>query len=547
MLGRLGRGGMGTVYLGEDNSGQRVAVKVINPGYSQNERFRSRFRREADAARRVRPFCTAAVLEAALDGDQLYVVTEYVPGLNLEESIKQFGPLHGSNLSALAVGVATALTAIHGAGVVHRDLKPSNVLLSPIGPRVIDFGIARALDTLGGVTTTGEILGTPRYMAPEVLRGEPTSPACDVFSWGCLVAYASSGRHVFNGEGMPAIVYQVLNAEPALEGMEPALLDAVRRALSKDPARRPTAQQLLDHLVGRTSPAESLTHASHPTWAPTAPHGPQTLGMPAPPEPAPTLTPPARARRRVRRPVLAAAGVAAVLAIAATTYTVLASDGPPENLQLLFHDDFTQTGTGWGGTRYNATDGLTYGYAPEGFYAIDVNGESPSRSESAPIAFLPKQPATPKPYDKPLPTLPTDLLLSIDTSLRGAPSGKGEYGLFCRAAEGYKATRYEFLLDTGGHARIRRVVEDRGVDLTSAVPVSMTSDGRTRLQAECAEVDGALRLSLWVNGTLAQQVTDDSPLAAGEVGILARVGEQTTSAMKASFDNFTMHGPKAAS
>ncbi|NUP83191.1 MAG: serine/threonine protein kinase, partial [Nonomuraea sp.] len=150
LLSVLGRGGMGTVHLAEDPSGQRVAVKVINPELSQHEQFRMRFRREADAAQRVRRFCTAAVIEAALDGELLYVVTEYVPGPNLEEAVRQSGPMRGSSLDALAVSVATALTAIHGAGVVHRDLKPSNVLLSPVGPRVIDFGIARALDTLGG-------------------------------------------------------------------------------------------------------------------------------------------------------------------------------------------------------------------------------------------------------------------------------------------------------------------------------------------------------------------------------------------------------------
>ncbi|MFC7582879.1 serine/threonine-protein kinase [Nonomuraea antimicrobica] len=176
LLSVLGRGGMGTVHLAEDPTGLRVAVKVINPELGQHEQFRMRFRREAEAAQRVRRFCTAAVIEATLDGDQLYVVTEYVSGPNLEEAVRHSGPLRGSSLDALAVSVATALTAVHAAGVVHRDLKPSNVLLSPVGPRVIDFGIARALDTLGSVTSTGEIVGTPRYMAPEVLRGDPVSP-----------------------------------------------------------------------------------------------------------------------------------------------------------------------------------------------------------------------------------------------------------------------------------------------------------------------------------------------------------------------------------
>ena len=280
LIGRLGRGGMGTVYLGEDATGQRVAIKVINAEYSQHEQFRVRFRREAESARRVRRFCTAAVLDADLDGEQLYVVTEYVDGPNLHEAVEASGPLRGSSLDALAVGVATALTAIHSAGIVHRDLKPSNVLLSPVGPRVIDFGIARALDTLSGITGTGELMGTPRYMAPEVLQGAPVSPSCDVFSWGCLVAFAASGRAPFGGDSLPSIVYQVLNTEPVLEGMEPALLELVAATLRKDPARRPAAQQILDQMVGRTTP-EHAERSVVQAWRQAPPYQGQGAGHPS--------------------------------------------------------------------------------------------------------------------------------------------------------------------------------------------------------------------------------------------------------------------------
>ncbi|MEO3811860.1 serine/threonine-protein kinase, partial [Sphaerisporangium sp. B11E5] len=265
VIGRLGRGGMGTVYLGLDGTGHRVAIKVINPEYSRHEQFRTRFRREAESARRVRRFCTAAVLDADLDGDQLYVVTEYVDGPDLEHAVRTGGPLRGSSLDALAVGVATALTAIHSAGIVHRDLKPSNVLLSPVGPRVIDFGIARAMDTLSALTGTGQLVGTPRYMAPEALRGEPVSPACDVFSWGCLVAFAASGRTPFGGEALPAVLYQILNADPIVSGLEPSLHTLVTATLAKDPTRRPTSQQILDQMVGRTTP-EQAQHSVAEAW-----------------------------------------------------------------------------------------------------------------------------------------------------------------------------------------------------------------------------------------------------------------------------------------
>ncbi|MFD0659045.1 serine/threonine-protein kinase [Thermocatellispora tengchongensis] len=517
---RLGRGGMGTVYLGEDPTGQPVAIKVINPEYSRHEQFRMRFRREADAAMRVRRFCTAAVIEAALDGDQLYVVTEYVGGPNLEEAVARSGPLRGSSLDALAVGVATALTAIHGAGIVHRDLKPSNVLLSPVGPRVIDFGIARALDTLGGITGTGEIIGTPRYMAPEVLRGEPVSPACDVFSWGCLVAFAATGRPPFNGEALHAVLYQVLSTDPVLEGLEPGLRELVTYSLSKDPARRPTAQQLLDSMVGRSAVPEQTAYSVQNAWqraaqppaapahapqgAPPAGHGapqtppgapqtlpggpqtlpgaPQTLpggapavatgtpavaGGPAPAfqataphaagdtlrataqhhaGPPPAYAPPATGdgptrpgigSRSPRVKVIAGAAVAALVAAAlgVGAWALLRPSGPPEGLAVLYQDDFTSSGTGWGGGTYtDGTDGGTYGYSPEGYYAIDVTGENSVRREEAPIPYVPQQPATPDPSATPTPTTPERLLLGVDAAIREGTKGTGEFGLFAAAA-----------------------------------------------------------------------------------------------------------------
>ncbi|WP_283135611.1 serine/threonine-protein kinase [Rhizohabitans arisaemae] len=302
VLGRLGRGGMGTVYLGEDTSGQRVAIKVINPDLAQEESFRLRFRHEAEAAQKVRRFCTAAVLEAALNGEQLYVVTEYVAGPSLEESVREQGPLRGSSLDALAVGVATALTAIHGAGIVHRDLKPSNVLLAPVGPRVIDFGIARTIGAAGGGTRTGQLIGTPHYMAPEVIAGEPVTQACDVFAWGCVVTFAGTGRTPFGGDSLPAAIHQLLNAEPNLDGLDPAMRDLVAHALVKDPRRRPTAQELLQRMMGSTyTPGEPTTRivAGRPTPPPppashTPPPG-QAIWQPPPPPPAQSATPPGHA------------------------------------------------------------------------------------------------------------------------------------------------------------------------------------------------------------------------------------------------------------
>ncbi|MFD0906159.1 serine/threonine-protein kinase, partial [Actinomadura sediminis] len=261
LTGRLGRGGMGTVYLGEDDGGRRVAVKVINRELAGEGAFRERFRREVTAARQVRRFCTAPVLDAELDRDPLYVVTEFIDGPSLERAVRERGPLPGSDLEGLAVGVATALSAIHGAGIVHRDLKPANVLLSSTGPRVIDFGIARALDAADGPTRTGQFVGTPNYLPPEILRGEPITPASDVFSWGCVVAYAGTGVAPFAGDTVPAIFYRVVHDEPKLDALDPGLRDVVAAALDKDPRSRPSVQELLARLVGSGTTHDPATLA----------------------------------------------------------------------------------------------------------------------------------------------------------------------------------------------------------------------------------------------------------------------------------------------
>ena len=517
---------MGTVHLAEDPSGQQVAIKVINPELSQHEQFRMRFRREADAARRVRRFCTAAVLEAALDGEQLYVVTEYVPGPNLEEAVQRSGPLRGSSLDALAVSVATALTAIHGAGVVHRDLKPSNVLLSPVGPRVIDFGIARALDTLGGVTGTGELIGTPRYMAPEVLRGEPVSPACDVFSWGCLIAYAASGRSPFPGGTLPAIVYQVLNTEPNLDDVDPSLRELVKAALHKDPARRPTAQQLLDHLVGRSAAPEQAMHTAQVAWqrattpfVGTAPYSP---GSP----------------RRNRLYVGIAVATAVVVAIGGITWVTLASGGPP-TLTVLHREDFTQTSGNWRGT-YDTTATSSQGYRTDGTYGLDVEQGNVERWVRAEVPYLTKKPTTtPDPTATPTPMLPETVLVAVTAKVEQV-TGSGEYGVYCHADDD-DDTYYEFGLDTAGNARIRRISNGSGGTLTKPANAGELK-GPVRIEAACEQRGKAMRLTLWVNGDKIVEADDPNGLANGPVGLFARAPKDSESLLKTTWDDFELRG-----
>ncbi|MFF3853187.1 serine/threonine protein kinase [Micromonospora sp. NPDC002575] len=252
LLGRLGDGGMGSVFLARSPQGRRVAVKVVRPELSHDDEFRARFRSEVNRARQVPPFCTAEVLDADPDHDPPYLVVEYVEGPSLAQLLQEHGPLGAAQLHGIAVGVATALTAIHGAGVIHRDLKPANVLVAPGGIRVIDFGIARAFEATSQHTRTNQMVGTVSYMAPERLdtsSGQPAGPAADIFAWGALVAHAATGRNPFGGDSATAIAMRILTQPPDLTGLGGPLRELVSRALEKDPAARPTARELLDELL----------------------------------------------------------------------------------------------------------------------------------------------------------------------------------------------------------------------------------------------------------------------------------------------------------
>ncbi|MEO5878333.1 MAG: serine/threonine-protein kinase [Streptosporangiaceae bacterium] len=266
VLGRLGAGGMGVVYLGV-RDGARVAIKVIRRDFAVDPAFRARFATEVANACRVASFCTAQVLEHGESQGLPYLVTEYVQGMPLKDYVEIYGPFPAASLRALAIGIGTALLAIHAARLVHRDLKPHNVLLAKDGPRVIDFGIARAMDATSQHTATGVVVGSPGWIAPEQFFDGVVSPAGDVFCWGSLVAFAATGRHPFGTGNMMVLAVRAQQGTYDLTGVPADLRGLVERTLNPDPARRPTGEQLVLELIGQGGEAEAHSQISS-VWTP---------------------------------------------------------------------------------------------------------------------------------------------------------------------------------------------------------------------------------------------------------------------------------------
>ncbi|MEU8781141.1 serine/threonine-protein kinase [Streptomyces sp. NPDC048637] len=324
---RLGSGGMGTVFLARTSSGRPVAIKLIHPQFAADDEFRIRFRQEVAAARQVSGAFTAAVVDAAPEAEQPWMATTYIQGHTLGRRIGTKGPLSGAELRRLAIGLAEALRDIHRVGVIHRDLKPSNVVLSPEGPRVIDFGISRAVDQQT-LTITGRVIGTPPFMSPEQLQApRDVGPRSDVFSLGTLLAYSATGHGPFDAESPYIAAYQVVHSEPSLEDVPVALRTVVQSCLAKEPNGRPSADELLVLLrdlpadlgqidargVGTGRTRDMVTEHHFATPATPAP-APPTI-TPAAHVTGSTDTPIGRRLRRRWRPVFAAAVAVTVAAI----------------------------------------------------------------------------------------------------------------------------------------------------------------------------------------------------------------------------------------
>jgi hypothetical protein len=303
---RLGEGGMGVVHLARDPEGRPVAVKVLHPLGGEGANARRRLAREVETMRRVRSPYVAEVLDADVTGEFPYIVTRFVAGPTLDEMVRTRGPLSGPGLRRLAHGMAEALTAIHAAGVVHRDLKPGNVMLTDDRPIVIDFGIAQAGDATR-LTQTGLVMGTPGYLAPEVIEGEPSSSASDVHSWGSTMAFAATGHLPFGGGSYETIFYRIISGRADLTGVPAPLVPLISAALARDPSHRPSASWLsaqaiaLDMSAPGPPPAAVYNGADtvtqHPGAAAVIPAVP--AAAPRPPGPARALPAPKQAARDV--------------------------------------------------------------------------------------------------------------------------------------------------------------------------------------------------------------------------------------------------------
>ncbi|RJL32507.1 serine/threonine-protein kinase [Bailinhaonella thermotolerans] len=420
VVGRLGAGGMGVVLAGVDDRGVRAAVKVVHAHFAADPEFRARFAREISVLTRVEGHCTARVLGSDAGAERPWLATEYVPGPTLDERVREEGPLRGDELFGLAGGLAEALVAVHAAGVVHRDVKPSNVILSPGGPRLVDFGIARAVDA-SVMTRTGAVVGSPGWISPEEYGDAPAGPPADVYGWALLVVYAAAGAAPYGVARPEVLALRVMNMPVDTSAVPDALRDLVGRALSKDPLARPSSREVLETVAdawrrshgdpaGGATAGQDVTTRIERTWA-------------APAEPAPwPASPPSRLRGglltatpppRLRRGLLTAA--AAALALAGVVAAVALRDGPDRRSSLATGAPVPSAGSPSDGAAARPPEPASTGPSPA------TTGPSP---------------AQPGP-----PVTATELSAAIDLALEAAPAATfGFEGGFTQSSAGAKAT-----------------------------------------------------------------------------------------------------------
>ncbi|KAB2341374.1 serine/threonine-protein kinase [Actinomadura rudentiformis] len=552
---RLGAGGMGVVYLAHAPDREFVAVKVMNPGWVAQSGFQIRFEREVEAIRRVAPFCTAPVLDAAIEGDLAYIVTEYVEGDTLWQTVKSKGPLAGARLESVAVGTAVALTAIHRAGVTHRDLKPGNVILSPEGPKVIDFGVARLAES---TPITGDVaIGTPPFMSPEQALGERVTHASDVFSWGAVVAFAATGHPPFGRSTGPEVFYCLVHERPDLTGLPDGLALIVNRAMDKRPGRRPTARDLIDVLVAHEAQPNPLSRPRpHDQPAPQdqpAPHdqpasadqpveggelqpveggeaeaehhdegvsddqhaakilaiGEETRLDPVEREGDEELGP-----RGVVGWLLLGAVICSLIVVG-IVYLVSADN---ERSSAAFDDDF-DTKRGW--LEREHSDGVARYF--DGGYLHQL---PPERGMAATAPVKANEMG--------------DVRVVARVRLQG---GAGSYGIWCGGNPVTQATnRYDFYLTSARTAGIVKELQNGArQELRPLQAAPGITGGENRMEAECRFGDGVTRLRLRVNGRLVATYDDRArPHGAGACGTAAISEAGSTATMTVRYESFSV-------
>ncbi|MGW3108141.1 serine/threonine-protein kinase [Streptomyces sp. NPDC001100] len=496
----LGRGGQGVVWLARDRTGQQVVVKFLLPGKEYDEVALARVRREFGAASRVGELATARVLDADLTGRHPYIVSEFVPGPTIHQHVTTGGPLSSGRLQSLALAVAHALAQVHRAGVVHRDIKPSNILLSPDGPRIIDFGIARDERLLeSALTTPGSVLGSPAYMSPEQVKSLRVTSATDVFSLGGTLYFAATGRHPFEGESDYEVLVAVSTRDADLTAVPEPVRSAIADCLRRDPAERPTAAQLITRLAEAAESAEAVeatdgARTETGTPPPGRGGGSSGTGPASGPDPQPA---PGRSAKQLRLWGFAAgsAAVAVLLAIVlSTTSGGSATENGPRTpgsgsstsaQPLTYTDDLTDSGD--------------WSYKDPTLATITHKGGTMLVDPKSELEVWPQAPFGPSSFA---------VRLSTQTEWYG---GEGGVGLWCDGTGDFrKGSRWATYLTTDQEALIVREFRykgafqhDRVVEVNLAdLGLEVETGKEVDMSMTCSSAGaGRIKVELAVNGT----------------------------------------------
>ncbi|WP_330309719.1 MULTISPECIES: protein kinase domain-containing protein [unclassified Streptomyces] len=538
----LGRGGQGVVWLARDRTGRQVVVKFLLPGKEYDEVALARVRREFGAASRVGELATARVLDADLSGRHPYIVSEFVPGPTIHQHVAANGPLPSGRLQSLALAVAHALAQVHRVSVVHRDIKPSNILLSPDGPRIIDFGIARDDRLLeSALTTPGSVLGSPAYMSPEQVKSLRVTSASDVFSLGGTLYFAATGRHPFDGESDYEVLVAVCERDADLTAVPEPVRSLIADCLRKDPAERPTAAQLVTRLAGAAEATESAQTESG------------TPPQPPPPERGSGAGPgPGTSAKQLRLWGLAAGSAAAAVLLAivlSTTSGGSATEGGAQAHGSSSASSSASSGRSAGSQPRSYTDDLTdsgdWSHKDPALGKITHEGGTMLVDPRTELEVWPQAPFEPSSFA---------VRLSTQTAWYG---GEGGVGLWCNGSGDYqKGSRWATYLTTGQEALIVREFRFKGtfqhdrvveVDLAD-VGLKVESQQQVDMSMTCSSAgEGRIKVELAVDGTRVASYTGTAfdERGCGVAAFHYSATDPQGTAFHAGFERFTASEPSA--